>query len=320
MGGKIAVILFGVFVLGVLIYVLHANFLGNFGSQFGSLFHYDPSKWFVTSSSSLSSPSGTYLAPVALPNPPPYPPPVTSTPASSGTSGTTTIPASQIPAGFTLAQLSPYFKKITFSGTWAGSGSSYGEISLSSNGLSPSSTVDITGWEIKTNRSGEYIPQAIDLYDPSGLAAESDIFLAQNQYVYIYSSPGPFNLRLNECIGYIANSNKFTPSLPASCPYIDESAISKMGFTGECDSYIYSLGSCQVPDLNNAQISQSDDACRSYIENNFNYKACFNAHERDANFLSNQWWVWMGSSPLDSYHDTVNLFDSNGLLVDQYTY
>ena len=117
MGGKIAVILLGVFVLGALIYVLHANFLGNFGSQFGSLFHYDPSKWFVTSSSSLSSPTGTYFAPVALPNPPPYPPPVTSTPASSGTTGTTTIPASQIPAGFTLAQLSPYFKKITFSST-----------------------------------------------------------------------------------------------------------------------------------------------------------------------------------------------------------
>ena len=57
-----------------------------------------------------------------------------------------------------------------------GYGSSYGEISLSSYNLGASSTVDITGWQIKTNRGGEYIPQAIGLYDPSGLTAESESF------------------------------------------------------------------------------------------------------------------------------------------------
>ncbi len=113
---------------------------------------------------------------------------------------------------------------------------------------------------------------------------------------------------------------EFTPALPMDCPYIDQSAISKMGFTGECENYIFSLGSCEVPDLNNAPIPQNDYACRDYIESNFNYKACFSAHENDADFLSNQWWVWTGSSPLDEYHDMVDLFDKNGLLVNQYSY
>jgi hypothetical protein len=230
------------------------------------------------------------------------------------------INPSEIPAGFTLAQLSPYFKKITFGGVSPSNPYYYGTITLSSYGLAPSDTVDITGWQIKTNRGGEYIPQAIDLYDPSGLAAPSDIFLRQNQEVYIYSSPGPFNLRLNECIGYIGNTNKFTPPLPQNCPYVDEQAISKMGFTGSCESYIYSLGACQVPDPNNVQVPQTDYACQNYLENNFNYKACFNAHASDADFLSSQWWIWAGSSPLDEYHDTVNLLDRNGLLADQYVY
>jgi hypothetical protein len=202
----------------------------------------------------------------------------------------------------------------------AGSIYSYGTITLGTYGLAASDTVDITGWQIKTNRGGEYIPQAIDLYDPSGLAAPGDITVGQNQYVYIYSSPGPFNLRLNKCIGYIGNSNKFTPPLPTNCPYIDQSAISRMGFTGTCENYIYSLGSCQIPNLNNAPIPWTDYACRDYIENNFNYKACFNAHVSSADFLSNQWWVWMGSNPLDQYHDVVDLFDKKGLLVDQYSY
>lgn len=312
MGNKIVIILFCVFILGLVVYAFSSNVLGKLTGPFGTLFHYKASDWFPATSSTLSSGSGgiAYIAPRSQSS--------TSNPAPQNP--TTTIPASEIPAGFTLSQLSPYFKKITFSGAWSGNCSSYGEMSLSSYGLSASDTVDITGWQIKTNRSGEYIPQAIGLYDPSGLTAPRDIFLGQGQYVYIYSSSGPFNLRLNKCIGYIANSNKFTPQIPPNCPYLNQAAVSKMGFTGTCENYIYSLGSCQVPNLNSSQIPQTDYACRDYLENNFNYKSCFNAHVSDADFLSNQWWVWAGSSPLDPYHDTVNLFDRSGLLVDQYNY
>jgi hypothetical protein len=324
MGNKIIIILFGVFVLGLVIFVVQSNFLGKIGAPFASLFNYKASSWFVPASSTLSAGGSAtaFSAPKSQP---------VSVPSSSSSeptnvnvqpqpSATTTIPASEIPKGFTLAELSPYFKKVTFGGASAGNFYSYGTISLLSYGLSASDTVDITGWQIKTNRGDEYIPQAINFYDPSGLSAASDIVIKQNQNVYIYSSSGPFNLRLNECIGYIGNSNKFTPSLPSNCPYIDQSAISKMGFTGACENYIYSLGSCQVPDLNDAQIAITDYACRDYLENNFNYRACVGAHASDTNFLSNQWWIWMGSSPLDQYHDTVNLFDNKGLLVDQYSY
>jgi hypothetical protein len=325
MGGKIAMILFGVLALGIVIFLVHANFLKNLTSPLGSLFHYNASKLFGAATSSISSATGTSVVVKTTSSSPSTPHNGAGSAHNTVTSQTvpaptTTIPASQIPAGFTLAQLSPYFKKITIGSAYAGYGSSYGEISLSSYGLSASSTVDITGWQIKTNRGGEYIPQAIGLYDPSGLTAASDIFLGEGQYVYIYSSPGPFNLRLNECIGYIANSNKFTPSLPDDCPSVNQSAISAMGFTGACESYIYSLGSCRVPNLNNAPIPQNDYACRDYISNNFNYKACFDAHESDPRFLSNQWWVWTGSTPLDRYHDVVNLFDKSGLLVDEYKY
>ncbi len=309
MGGKIIIVLVCVFLLGLIIYAVNSNIVGKISSPLSSLFHYSSSSWAITAPAVISqAPAGEQITPPA--------------PSGSGASSgvTTTINPSEIPAGFTASELSPYFGKITFGGVSAASPYSYGTIILAAYGLSASDTVDVTGWQIKTNRGGEYIPQAIDLYDPSGLAAPGDIFLGQGQYVYLYSSSGPFNLRLNECIGYIGNSNKFTPALPMDCPYIDQSAISKMGFTGECENYIFSLGSCEVPDLNNAPIPQNDYACRDYIESNFNYKACFSAHENDADFLSNQWWVWTGSSPLDEYHDMVDLFDKNGLLVNQYSY
>jgi len=315
MGSKIVIILFLVFIFGVVIYAVNSNIVGKLGSPIGSLFHMNTASWFIHTSSTLSAPPPeSNLTPTLAPAPP------TPSNVATSSSAAPTINPSEIPPGFTLAELSPYFKKITFDGVSAGNSYYYGTISLSTYGLAASDTVDITGWQIKTDRGGEYLPRAIDLYDPSGLTSPSDIILGQNQSVNIYSSSGPFNLRLNECIGYVGNSNKFTPPLPENCPYIDQSAISKMGFTGACENYIYSLGSCQTPDLNSFQVPQNDYACRDYLENNFNYKSCFNAHASDPNFLSNQWWIWMGSSPLDQYHDTVDLLDKNGLLVDQYTY
>jgi len=54
--------------------------------------------------------------------------------------------------------------------------------------------------------------------------------------------------------------------------------------------------------------------------NTLNYGGCFSAHIGDANFLSNQWWVWTGNSIADPYHDMIQLYDGSGLLVDEYSY
>ena len=171
MGGKIIIVLACVFLLGIVIYAVNSNVVGKLGSPFGSLFHYGSSSWAITSPATFSSPSaGTQITAAAPPTP--------------------AINRAEIPAGFTLTELSPYFKKIMFSGVSAGTPYSYGTITLSTYGLAASDTVDVTGWQIKTNRSGEYIPQAIDLYDPSGLSSPSDIFVGQGQYVYIYFHRG----------------------------------------------------------------------------------------------------------------------------------
>jgi hypothetical protein len=233
-------------------------------------------------------------------------------------SATTTINPAEIPAGYTAAQLSPYFHKVLFGTVSAGSYYSYGTITLNDNDYYSTSTIDITGWQIKSNDGDEYVPQAVDLYDPTGLAPESDINVKTGDTVFLYSSSAPFNLRLNECIGYAAHVANFVPALPLTCPYMNQSQI--QGFSGACQNYLDSIGQCQVPALSGPQVPTNDYACTNYLENNFNYKSCFEAHDTDANFLSNQVWVWTGSSPVNQYHDTVRLLDKNGLLVDLYTY
>ncbi|HVN26790.1 MAG TPA: hypothetical protein VMT99_04060 [Candidatus Paceibacterota bacterium] len=233
----------------------------------------------------------------------------------SGQSGTRVTP-SEIPPGFTAAQISPFFHEVRIGTAFAGYGASSGEITLVSY-LPTGESVDVTGWELRANHGSEFVPQAVELYQPSGFASPTDIRLSGAQTLYLYSSAGTISLRLNECIGYLQRDLNTSPQLPANCPEPAQSDIA--GFTGACQNYVRSIPSCTVPSTGGSQVPPNDYACQQYLST-MNYTGCFNRHEADANFLSNQWWVWTGNPVVDQYHDVVNLFDRSGLLVDQYSY
>jgi hypothetical protein len=327
MGGKVLTIIALVVIAGVALYLWNSGVGSKGVGSLGSLF---PS--FTSSSTASSSGFGAF--------PPGFSPPTESGGSIGGPGsgesvdsypygGTTIEPTPptttignpgispyEIPAGFTAAQLSPFFHEILFGSVYAGFGGTGGEISLYSD-LNQNETVDVTGWKIQANQGSEFVPQAVDLYQPSGFAAPTDIRLSSNQTLYLYSSPGTINLRLNECIGYLQNDLHTSPELPLTCPYVNQSQISNL--TGQCQNYILSTPACTVPDSYNPQIPTNDYACQQFL-NTMNYTGCFNAHASDANFLSNQWWTWTGSNILNPYHDNVYLYDTNGLLVDEYSY
>ncbi len=233
------------------------------------------------------------------------------------------IPDSSIPVGYTRAQLSPYFQKIRISSAYFSSFSGYpSQIQLYSS-LSKNENVDITGWKVKGNIGKEIIiPQAVNLYDLSGSLYNSDIILSSSGYVSIYGNSSVINrnLRLNKCIGYLENDYDFIPQLPRNCPQISRSSVQYL--SGQCQSYILSLGSCQVPDIsfyNSLPGNDAGNACRLFL-GNINYYSCIKEHRNDSDFYLNDWRVWAGKNILDSQHDTIKLFDNNGLLVDQYIY
>lgn len=325
MGGKIKTILLAVVIIGIAVYIFNSGIFTKGASGLGSLLAFPSSSSTATSSSgSSASSSSSWLSwfgigsgPATGPTIPPGPPPTTiESPQAAGQTAPAINPAN-IPAGFTLAELSPYFGEVNFGGVSAGNAYYEGTITLNAD-LNQNETVDITGWQIKALNGGEYIPQAIAVYDPSGLTAPSDIQMKNGDTVYLYSASAPFNLRINECSGYINQFANFQPQIPENCPQVNYSQI--QNFTGQCQQYIETLGACQAPDMSSLQIPRTDYACQDYLENNFTYKSCFNAHEGDANFLSNQVWVWTGSNVVNSYHDKVELLDRNGLLVAIDTY
>ncbi len=318
MAAKIIKVIFLLIIAGVILYVLRSGIVG---SSIHSL--------SGSNASSSTSSKGFFnfnfnLLHLGGPSSPSNPSPRTGTGytyVSNNTNGNTgqpTINPADVPAGFTVAQISPHFHMVRIGGASYGTFTSYGQITLYASSFDASTTLDITGWQLKARHGGEYIPQAVNYYDPSGLTPASDIQLRRGDTLYLYTNNGPFNLRLNKCIGYIAKNNRTTPSIPSYCPSVDRSQI--QGFTGACQNYVLSVSSCSMPDLNDVRIPYQDYACRDYLENHFTYGSCYHDHVNDPDFLSNQIWVWTGSNVVDQYHDQLQLLDRNGLLVDLYSF
>ncbi len=307
MGARIGFVIVIIILIGAFIYLYQSGSFNNAGGKV-SLSWQSLLPHFATSTFRVGT--STYV---------PSATPIGSTSIGSAPApGAPSVSPYDIPKGFTASQLSPIFHQIRLGNVSPGSMYSYGQISLYTNLTSQSSTIDVTGWQIKTNRGGEYLPQAVAVYDPSGLAAPSDILLQSGDMLNIYSNSAPVNLRINKCIGYLPVKTQFNPQLPQNCPYTDRSVV--QSFSGACQNYVLSLGGCQTPNFNDPRIPQNDYNCIDYLQHNFTYKTCFDAHRADADFLSREIRVWMGSSPLDQFHDNVYLFDRNGLLVDTYSY
>lgn len=249
-------------------------------------------------------------------------PPTFSTESTSTISGEQTIPNYLIPSGFSREQLSPYFGKINIFASYAYSYINPSEIKISSN-LSNNKKVNISDWQIKTNHGEIIIPQAINVYDPSGFSPQEDIILSTNNYVNIYLSTNPINknFRLNKCMGYLQNTYIFNPPLPQNCPSPSRSEISYL--SGKCQSYIISLWGCKVPEdpfyYSVSGSNAEDIACHAFL-GTINQNGCFQKHRWDDDFLSNEWRIWIRQHILDSQHDRVWLLDKNRLLVDEYIY
>jgi hypothetical protein len=262
---------------------------------------------------------------------------ITSPPSFSGSgsnsglfgyySNSNAISNFQIPQGFTRNQLSPYFKKIRVSSISASSYTQRFQFQIYSS-LASYERVNITGWQIKTDRGFINIPQAINVYHPYNISPESDIVISGTSVVNIYSHQGAIgkNLRLNKCIGYLENNARFDPSLPQNCP-APFSRGEILNLAGYCQDYILSLGSCRLPDVkyyNSLPGNDEGNACREFLSK-ISHNFCYDRHSNDLDFLSNQWLVWLNNDAsqrlmFDPVHDIVHLFDKQGLLVDEYIY
>ncbi len=262
---------------------------------------------------------------------------VTSTGLQGGDSSGTTPPAppaskgffgglfsrfssNDIPAGFTAADLSPYWQKVTISNakTSRSTRPTLNPDSVTLKNNAGGASVSISGWQVKSNKDGITIAKGVRLYHSVPTPLEN-IELRKGETAVIYTNNNPLatNFLTNKCTGYLATGYPFNPPLPLSCARPPKSDIET--FTGTCQDYILHLKTCESGDPGVVQAAR-DASCRSYIASTLNYDGCVKRYQNDVNFYGKEWRIWVGKSFLDPLHDRVLLLDSNGKLVDSYSY
>ena len=234
------------------------------------------------------------------------------------------VPQPVPPQGFTVSQLSPQYQKVWI--TSVKPSYNAGDIATfvlqADGGLSGS--LNITNWKFRSNKGEVFIPQGIAYFNTLSLPPQSDIMLNAGDYVNVYSTKSivGVNFKINKCMGYLQDIvYRFDPAVWTSCPSLyDRNEITS--FSGRCQSYIMSIGGCQVPDpaVVSSFTGDNDGSCRDVL-NRIHYRTCYETHVYDSDFLSQEWRVWLDKPiPMDIEHDRILLFDRQGLLVHEYLY
>lgn len=235
----------------------------------------------------------------------------------SDTSGTTTIDTLEEPS---VSDISPYQGKVSLSSVKTKS--SPFSMTLRTR-ISAGESIDITGWAISGNAGGFKIQQGVEKYHSVSNTFLSNIVLKQSDKVLIVEGQSPFgknaSFRPNLCFGYLQPFYNFIYSVPKSCP--DRVTLGEVSYLSPiCQEFILNnvkTSSCSISDQT---VIQGDPECLSFIENRYNYDACYSLHSKESSFDKSEWHVYIERSFGHPLHDTIELLDENGLLVDSYIY
>lgn len=217
--------------------------------------------------------------------------------------------------------VSPYYQKIKISQVFPNEENFRNDYLILEN--NSEEQINISGWRLKSRKDELTVPKATNkLRAPFSNKDYSDIKLPADGRILISmgASPQDINFRLNQCAGYLDQSDKFFPSLAKECSLIAPSQYSHLKKT--CRDYIEGLDQCEIPDYTGNFEIGADSDCTGFLNEKFNYNYCFSQHEKETDFLRDEWRVFLSRSLdfLNNDTDKLILRDKNGLLVEEYSY
>ncbi len=206
--------------------------------------------------------------------------------------------------------------------------------------------VSITGWRLENGKGDRPVEQSNNSYfypspdtatigqgtefvDPSGSYVIGPIVL-KNSDRAIVTTGGPFtqfsfsiptSFRENICLGFLKNY-PFEPRLSAACPIITQDKDIRT-VTSQCYDYLSTLSRCENPEVSNKErFDEQSSHCKAFIRERQNYSSCVARSKNLSNFSSSQWRVFLGKKTemWASRRETITLYDTQGLVVDQITY
>ena len=197
--------------------------------------------------------------------------------------------------------------------------------------LNKGEKIDITGWFLKSDRSGNSATIGRASVMPYPYVAGGDnVVLHQGDRVYLVKGFSPINIsfRTNLCTGYFEENRTFYPSLSMQCPLARDEELPKfsnlLDREDECIEIIERIPRCTT--IGNEFIRDLPDtvtsSCKTYLRTQINYNACIANHRSDIDFPGQEWYVYLNRfGPLwRSQRETIKLYDQLGLVVSTLKY
>jgi len=231
------------------------------------------------------------------------------------------------------SERSPYYNKVKMSkiSNLNDSNPNKEYLTLSTD-LDKTETIKITGWFLKSLKSGNYaIIGGADLLPYPFTHTESEIILQYKDKVILNKGYSPIGIsfRTNKCTGYFEENRSFYPSLSLKCPLAKNENLPTFSNNEDSNdrcitaikkiSVCTTKGSSFLRDLEDT-VNQS---CKNYIRQ-VNYNYCIANHFDDTDFPGNEYRVFFGTFGAlwrdKDKGDKINLYDENGLVVDSISY
>lgn len=198
-----------------------------------------------------------------------------------------------------------------------------------STSLDRGEKVDITGWVLKSDRSGNSatIGKASLLPFPYK-KGEDNVILHQGDRIYLIKGFSPIgtSFRTNKCTGYFGQYNEFFPYIARNCPLPRDEDLPQFSNVldrdDECKDLIERLPRCSVPTNTNRLPDTVSSSCKTYLQTKINYNVCVSEHKGDTDFPGNEWYVYLNRfGPLwRDKRETIKLLDRVGKVVSETTY
>ena len=180
----------------------------------------------------------------------------------------------------------------------------------------------LTGWLLK-NKKGETVKIGKGSYlpYPATINSQQIIFLKPGEKAYITTGESPIgtSFRVNKCMGYLEEFQNFYPPLAKECPLASEGPIPDH-LDGNCLDFINKIPRCET--VTDDTLSEISGACRKYVTQEINYRACVQNHKSDPDFYGKEWRIYLGKNKelWNNNEETVLLLDKNGKTIDWQTY
>lgn len=189
--------------------------------------------------------------------------------------------------------------------------------SITIENKSASVTISITGFAVVSSKATFTIPKGH--YLPGFSATADDLILLKPRERAVIAAGRQskmMDFRGNLCVGYFSEASAFSPPLPFSCPR--PGTLKLHDLSDQCGQLIDSTQECRAPDFRKI----FDSPCSEFINQHFNYAGCVRDYRSEANFFSDQWFVWMQRDEefFKDRHDEILLKDQQGNIVDAYEY